>query len=65
VHVLFGCIRFSFCCDSLVCFFCVSLHQFGFVFSNLVLLVFLFQYQAQRLAGKNVFDMTFFASSGT
>jgi len=37
-----------------LCFFCVSLDHFGFVFSNFVL-----------LAGKNVSEMTYFMSSGT
>jgi len=58
-----------FICNGLVCifiFFCVSLDHFGSVFSNFVLLgLVLFQYQAKRLDGKNVCEMTYFVSSGT
>jgi len=58
--------------NGLVCifvFFCVSLDHFDFAILdyliNLVLLgrVFL-QYQAKRLARKNVTEMTYFVSSG-
>jgi len=55
--------------DVCVCFvfFCASLGHFGFVFFNLVLLGLVFQYlaRARRLAGKNVYEMTCFVSSGT
>jgi len=49
-------------------YLCVSviLDHFAFVFFKLVLLrLVFFQYQAKRLAGKNVSEMTCFVSSGT
>jgi len=56
-----------FICNGLVCifvFFCVSLDHFGSVFSNFVLLGFVFSVRATRSAGKNVSEMTYFVSSG-
>jgi len=66
MHILFGCIRFSFCFEWFSLYFCVSVDHFGFVFSNLAFwgLVF-FHCRAKSLAGKSVSEMTYFVSSGT
>ena len=60
VRLLFVCFKSSVCI--FVCF-CVSLDHFGFVLLVLLGLVF-FRYRAERLAGKNVSEMTYFVLSG-
>ena len=57
-----------FICNVLVCiclFFCVSLDNFGFVFSNFVLFGLVSSLPSQDIQGKNVSEMTYFVSSGT
>jgi len=54
--------------ECLVCIFvrfCVCLDHFSFVLLVVSLNLFFFQYRAERLAGKNVSEITYFVSKGT